>query len=103
MMTAELAYPELAADFSLGAEVRYVFYLGRPAVEIEKSETQEYAMLGVIDGDALRYHNRKDKTGGFEKAINDVVKRALARYPRPPGISPDAKVHLGMGFFINHR
>ena len=39
MMTAELAYPELAADFSLGAEVRYIFYPGRPAVEIEKSET----------------------------------------------------------------
>lgn len=103
MMTAELAYPELAADFNLGAEVRYIFYPGKPAVEIEKSETQEYAMLGVIDGDALRYRNRKDKTGGFEKAVNDVAKRALARYPQPPGISPDAKVHLGIGFFINHR
>jgi len=103
MLQAELAYPELAAEFGLGAEIRYIFHPGKPAVELQQSETQEYAMLGVIDGDALRYRNRKDKTGGFEKTLNDVARRALARYPQPPGIPADAKVYLGTTFFISHR
>lgn len=100
---AEVVFPELAGDFGLGGNVSLRFVPSQAKFEIKMGEGQEYAMLGVLDGDAVRFRHTKDKTGVFEKAVSDVANRALARYPQPKGIPAGLTVDTQYTFSIQHR
>lgn len=102
-VAAEVVFPERAGDFALGGNLDLRFVPSKPVFEVKMGEAQDYAMLGVLDGDALRFRHTKDKTGVFEKAVNDVATRALARYPQPPGIPATITLDMQYNFSIQHR
>lgn len=99
-VSAELKYPKLGAAHQLGGDVDLRFFPGLARIEVKQGEAREYALLGWVDGDTLGDRRTKQVTGVFEKALSDVTKRALARYPQPPGIPPESKIDVRYTFFL---
>ncbi len=99
-VAAELTYPKLGAAHQLGGDVDLRFFPDPARIEIKQGEAREYARLGWVDGDTLGDRRTRQVTGVFEKALSDVTKRALARYPRPSGIAADAKIEVRYAFLI---
>lgn len=99
-ISAELNYPKSAAEYHVGGDVTLRFLPGQARIEVKQGESREYALLGWVDGDAFRDRWRPDVTGAFEKALSGVAKRALARYPQPPGIPVDMKVEVTYSFTV---
>ena len=99
-ISAELNYPKFASEYNVGGDVMLRFLPGQARIEVKQEESREYALLGWVDGDAFRDRWRPDVTTSFEKALSDVAKRALARYPQPAGIPVDTKVEVKYSFTV---
>lgn len=99
-ISAELSYPKNASEFHVGGDVSLRFLPGQARIEVKQGESREYALLGWVDGDAFRDRWRPDVTTSFEKALSNVAKRALARYPQPAGIPVDTKIEVTYSFSI---
>lgn len=99
-ISAELNYPKVGSASLVGGDVTLRFLPGQARIEVKQGETREYALLGWVDGDTFRDRWRPDVTGSFEKALSDVARRALARYPQPKGIPVDAKVEMTYSFVV---
>lgn len=102
-ISSELRYPELAADFALGGDFTLHFLPAVPRVEVQKGEAREYAVLGFIDGDALRDRSSKAVARSIEKTIKEVTDRALKRYPQPAGIPANSWADMKYTFEIVYK
>ena len=101
MLSAEIGYPTLAAEYNVGGDVSLRFLPAVPQIDLRLGKVREYPLFGLIDGDRIRERGARS-AGGFEGAARGVADRALRRYPRPDGISPDTLVttdwHFGIRF-----
>ena len=102
-ISSELRYPDLAVDFALGGDFTLHFLPAVPRIEMQKGEAREYAVLGFVDGDALRDRSTKGVAKSIEKAIKQVTDRALKRYPQPQGIPANAWADMKYTFEIVHK
>lgn len=102
-IASEMRYPELARTHALGGDLVLRFLPGVPRIELQKGEAREYAMFGVVSGDALRDRGSKPVTGSIEKALGEVAERALKRYPQPQGIRADALLQVKYSFEIEYK
>lgn len=93
-LSAEIRYPALAQAYGVGGQVTLRFLPAVPKIELKKGDTQEYRLLGIVNGDLLRDRETPMVTGGFEKALGAVADRALRRYPKPDGIPAEAVFHV---------
>jgi hypothetical protein len=103
MVSAETQYPEWASDLGVGGEVGVRFLPAVPGFEWKKGATQEYRLLGLVDGDNLRGRGSRAVTGGFEKSLREVADRALRRYPHPAGIPAETTVEVQYVFSITRE
>ena len=94
MLSAEIRYPAQAQAYGVGGQVTLRFLPSVPKIELKKGDTQEYRLLGIVNGDMLRDRETSMVTGGFEKALGAVADRALRRYPRPGGIPAEAVFYV---------
>ena len=99
-ISAELNYPTISALHAVGGAVNLRFLPGQARVEVKQEDSREYSLLGWVDGDTLRDRWRPEVHNAFEKALSDVAKRALARYPRPAGIPADMTVDTTYTFTV---
>lgn len=91
MLSAEVGYPTLAAEYNVGGDVRLRFLPAVPQIDVRLGNVREYQLFGLVDGDRIRERGARSG-GGFEKAARGVADRALRRYPRPAGIPPETLV-----------
>jgi hypothetical protein len=103
MVSAEVQYPVWAFELGVGGEVGLRFLPAVPGFEWKKGATQEFQMLGLVDGEKLRDRDSRMVKGGFEKSLREVADRALRRYPHPDGIPADARVEVQYVFSISHE
>jgi len=99
-VTAELKYPRMGVAHQLGGDVDLRFFPGLARIEVKRGEAREYALLGWVDGDTLGDRRTKQVTSVFEKTLGEVANRALARYPQPSGLPPEAKIDVRFAFTI---
>ena len=100
-ISAELNYPKIGSIHGVGGDVMLRFLPGQARIEVKQEESREYSLLGWVDGDTLRDRWRPEVHNSFEKALSDVAKRALARYPQPKGIPEDMKVEVKYSFTVS--
>ncbi|WP_230026971.1 hypothetical protein [Massilia sp. Bi118] len=93
-LSAEIKYPALAQAYGVGGEVTLRFLPAVPKIDMKRGDTQEYQLLGIVNGDVLRDRGASMVTGAFEKAIGTVAERALRRYPQPSGIPAEAVFYV---------
>jgi len=70
---------------------------------LQKGESREYPIFGVVSGDTLRDRGSKMVTTSIEKALGEVAERALKRYPQPQGIPAEALVEVKYTFEIEYK
>jgi hypothetical protein len=99
-ISAELSYPKVGSDFSVGGDVVVRFLPGQGRIEVKQGDSREYALLGWVDGDAVRDRWRPEVKNAFQKMLSELATRALARYPRPAGIPVDTKFEVMYSFSI---
>jgi len=99
-ISAELSYPKSAAEAHVGGDVSVRFLPGQARIEVKQEGSQEYALLGWVDGDTFRDRWKPDVTGGFQKMLSELANRALARYPKAAGIPVDTKFEVTYSFGI---
>ena len=102
-IASEMRYPELALTHALGGDLVLRFLPGVPRIELQKGESREYPLFGVVSGDALRERGSKEVTGNIGKTLGEAAERALKRYPQPQGIPADALVQVTFSFEIVHK
>lgn len=102
-ISAEVKYPELAARYAIGVDVSLRFLAGVPRIELQRGQSQEYELAGVISSDKLRDRKTRRVADGFEEALSLVANRALARYPHPGGIPADTLIQVQYKFEIGER
>lgn len=100
-LSAEIKYPALAQAYGVGGEVTLRFLPAVPKIDMKKGDTQEYQLLGIVNGDVLRDRGTSMVTGAFEKAIGTVAERALRRYPQPSGIPAEAVFYVHWTFVLD--
>lgn len=99
-IAAELRYPTVAGMYNVGGDVDVRFLPAVPRIDLKLGATRTVQMSGWIDGDATRERESIAKSG-FKQALNEVVERALRRYPHPDGIPPDTLVQLTYRFDVD--
>ena len=102
-LSAELRYPDRAGEFGLGGEVALRFYPGVPRIDVRMGESQEYGLLGVVDGDVYADRRSKVVRNSFEGALRKLADRALRRYPNPGGIAADTTIDTRFSFVVQHQ
>jgi hypothetical protein len=90
----------VAQALGVGGDVILRFLPGVPRIELQKGESREYALLGWVNGDALRDRGARPVTGSFEKTLSEVANRALRRYPQPQGIPANTLFQVKFSFTI---
>jgi hypothetical protein len=98
-VAAELRYPTVAGMYNVGGDVDVRFLPAVPRIDLKLGATRTVQMSGWIDGDATREREAIAKSG-FRQALNQVVERALRRYPHPDGIPAGALVELTYRFDV---
>lgn len=101
-ISAEVKYPELAADHGIGGDVTLRFLPGVPRIDLQRGESREYELVGWVSADTLRDRKNRKMGDGFVTALSSVANRALARYPHPAGVPVDALIEVKFSFAINH-
>jgi len=99
-VAGELRYPTVAGMYNVGGDVDVRFLPAVPRIDLKLGATRTVQMSGWIDGDATRERETLAKNG-FKQALNQVVERALRRYPHPDGIPSDTLVQLTYRFDVD--
>lgn len=102
-IASELRYPDMAAAYSMGGKLSLRFLPAVPRIELQKNESQEFAMVGLINGNWKRDRDSKEIAGSIEKAVTQLADRALKRYPQPKGIPEDTVLDLNYTFEIVYK
>ena len=85
-ISAEVKYPTRARSWGMEGEVVLRFLPAVPRIELKTGAGGAFRLFGWLDGDTLLDQDAGIATGSFEKALREVARRALRRYPQPPGI-----------------
>lgn len=101
-LNAELRYPDRAGEYGLGGEVALRFHPGLPRIDVRMGQSQEYTLLGVVDGDVLGDRRAKLVKNSFEEMLRKLADRALNRYPHPGGIAHDTVIDTRFNFVVEH-
>ncbi|MBQ5963748.1 sel1 repeat family protein [Massilia sp. ZL223] len=102
-IASELRYPDMAAAYSMGGKLTLRFLPGVPRIELQKNDSQEFAMVGLINGNWKRDRDSKEIAGSIEKAVTQLGDRALKRYPQPQGIPADSVIELNYTFEVLYK
>ena len=102
-ISSELRYPDMAAAYAMGGEMHLRFLPGVPRIELQNSESREFAMVGIINGNWKRDRDSKEIAGSIEKAVTQLGDRALKRYPQPQGIPADSVIELNYTFEVLYK
>lgn len=102
-MTGEVRYPVKADRMSLGGSVKLRFEPAVPRIDINTEETQEVAVGGWLDGNAMEDRRSRSVKGSFEASMRPIADRALKRYPQPEGIAPDTVIETKFKFGFEYQ
>jgi hypothetical protein len=102
-LNAELRYPDRAGEYGLGGEVALRFHPGVRRIDVRKGQSQEYNLLGVVDGDVLGDRRSKVVKNSFEDMLRKLADRALNRYPHPGGIAQDMTIDIRYSFTVEQQ
>ena len=102
-ISSELRYPDMAAAYAMGGEMHLRFLPGVPRIELQNSESREFAMVGIINGNWKRDRDSKEIKLSIENAVRALAERALKRYPQPKGIPADTVVDLAYTFEVIYK
>lgn len=102
-IASELRYPDMAAAYAMGGKLTLRFLPAEPRIELQKNESQEFAMVGLINGNWKRDRDSKEIAGSIQKAVTQLADRALKRYPQPKGIPADTVVEMNYTFEIVYK
>jgi hypothetical protein len=99
-ISAEVKYPRQAQAHGLGGEVTLRFMPAVPRIDVKKDGIEEYQLFGWVDGDLARDREAKPVAGAFETTLRELARRALRRYPQPPGIAAGSQVVVKFRFSL---
>jgi hypothetical protein len=102
-IAGELRYPDSASALGVGGSVALRFHAALPRVDVRMGETEEFRLLGLVEGDDLRDRSTKAVRHSFEGELRKVADRALRRYPQPAGIAADTVVNTSFHFTFGYE
>lgn len=97
-LIGEIRYPDKAASYSLGGDIRLHFEPAVPRIDIKTANITEYTMAGWVNGNAVADRTFRSSTGSFEDTVRQLADRALKRYPQPAGIPTNASAEMNIHF-----